>query len=115
MWLHACVADCSQTVVVSGSAGAQTTRMGMFEMQPALTAGGKPVYKNSEGQYLYYWPAYLDWLISGDFTKDSAGVTSTSDTDTFCPYDSSGWQEYDGESFVDGSIIVLAGTCPPPW
>ena len=95
---------------MAGTAGDQPTRMGVFEMQPALYAGGKPVYKNSNGEFLYYWPAAVDWLIGLDVTKDDAGVMSTSKTDTLCPQDSSGWQEWDGKSWVKSSITVLAGT-----
>ena len=86
--------------------------MGVFKMQPALTAGGKPVYKNSEGEYLHYWPARLDWLIGSDVTKDMAGVRSSSNSDTLCPQDSSGWMEYADGKWVKSSISVLvAGMC----
>ena len=107
-----CAPGCTtQTVVVAGTAGKQATRMGVFQMQPALTAGGKPVYKNSNGQFLYYWPAYVNWRIGSDVTTDVAGIRSTSSTDTLCPQDSSGWQEWDGESWVESSVAVLAGVC----
>ena len=86
--------------------------MGVFQMQPALTAGGKPVYKNSEGQYVYYWPAHLDWRIGSDVTDATAGVRSTSNTDTLCPQDSSGWEEWVDESWVKSSVAVLAGMPP---
>lgn len=102
----------TQNVQVSedtGGSGGQANRMGMFQLQPTLTSNGKSVYKNSNGQYLYYWPAFLDWRIGADYTKTNAGVTSTSNTDTRCPQDSSGWRMY-----VDGGwkagVTVVAGT-----
>ena len=99
--------------MVSGTAGTQTKKMGLFQMQPALAAGGKPVWMNRDGAFMYYWPAYSDWLIGPDVTKVAAWLTSTSNTDTGCPQDSSGWEEYVGanESWVKTSISVLAGMC----
>ena len=103
------VGQCTtQTVVVSGTAGAQTKRMGVFTMQPALTAGGKPVYMNSKAAFSYYWPAFKDWRMSNDITSSSAGVRSTSSTNTLCPEDSSGWEEYADGNWLSG-ISVVAG------
>ena len=96
--------------MVSGTSGANTKRMGVFKMQPDLTAGGKPVFKNSNGMFLYYWPANVDWTVGPDITKNASWVVSTSNTDTLCPQDSSEWQEWDGVSWVKRSISVLAGT-----
>ena len=82
--------------------------MGLFQLQIALTAGGKAVYKNKEDQYLYYWPDFSNWRISANYTTSKAGVTSTSATDTVCPQQSSGWQEYANKVW-GGSIDVEAG------
>ena len=101
----------TQNVVVSGTAGQQSTRMGMFEVQPTLTSGGKAVYKNSNGEYLYYWPEYSYWRIGSDYKKADAGVTSNSKTDTTCPQDSSSWEEYVDGSWKASSITVVAGAC----
>ena len=103
----------TQNVVVSGTAGQQSTRMGLFEVQPTLTSGGKAVYKNSNGQYLYYWPEYMDWRIGSDHKKDIAGVISNRKIDTTCPQYSGGWEEYVDGSFKASSITVVACTYTP--
>ena len=83
----------------------------MYEVQPTLTFGGKALYKNSNGEYLYYWPEHTEWRIGPDYKKAAAGVSSTSNTDTTCPQDSSGWQEYiDGEFTGNIAVQVAAGT-----
>ena len=85
--------------------------MGMYEVQPALASGGKAVYKNLFGQYLHYWPEDTEWRIGPDYKKAAVGVQSTSNTDTTCPQDSSGWIEYAGGSWKASNITVVAGTC----
>ena len=97
-------------MVVSGTAGQQAARMGMFEVQPALASGGKAVYKNFFGQYLYYWPEDTEWHIGHDYKKALAGVSSTSNTHN-CPQDSSGWIEYVDGSWKASNITVVAGSC----
>jgi hypothetical protein len=87
--------------------------MGMYEVQPTLASGSKAVYKNSNGQYLYYWPEYTDWRIGADYKKAEAWMESTSNTNTTCPQDSSGWHEVDFDGTFTGniSVQVAAGTC----
>ena len=84
----------------------------MFEVQPALASGGKAVYKNSNGQYLYYWPEHTEWRIAAAYKKEyaEAMVSSNSNTDTTCPQDSSGWIEYVGGSWKASNITVVAGS-----
>ena len=108
-----CLPGCAtQAVVVSGTAEAQTTSMGVFQVHSALTSGGRLVFKNSNGAFLYYWPALLNWRIGSNITSDVAGVKSTGNIDMICPEDSSGWEEFAGKgNWVKSSITVLAGVC----
>ena len=113
--IHPCIFTISgcrtPNVIVSGSSEAQINRMGLFRLQPELIAGGKAVYKNSNDQFLYYWPKYADWLISADYKQDKAGVGSYSGTGTACPQDSTDWKEIKNGKFVASSIIVKPGIC----
>ena len=99
--------------MVSGTAGLHPALMGMYEVQPTLASGSKAVYKNSNGQYLYYWPEYTDWRIGADYKKAEAWMESTSNTNTTCPQDSSSWHEVDFDGTFAGniSVQVAAGTC----
>ena len=89
MCLHC--SGCCNAVRVSGAADVQPMRMGTYQMVPGLTKQGRPVYRSSNGQYLYYWPAFEAWRIGPDHNSASAGVMSIDREATQCPTEPKGW------------------------
>ena len=44
----------------------------------SITEQSRPVYRNWNGQYLYYWPEFEAWRVGADYQSTSAGVASSS-------------------------------------
>ena len=93
-------------------------QMGVFELQTLFTVHGKSVYKNLNGQYLYYWPTYSKsdsihsaWLIGPDYTSDGAEFRAAGDANV-CPQNSV-WQEYYQRKWIGGVTVTAATTLPP--
>ena len=85
--------------------------MGVFDRTDRQTPDGRWVYKNANGEYLYFW--YNDWLIGSDYTSDAAAIKSTSGDSARCPTSASSWKVRTGstwDSFDDG--IDVAWRCP---
>ena len=75
-----CCTSISVVLLSAGAIGAQKGRAGDYTL--ILDSGprsvGKPVYKHADRRdyYLYYWPAYKDWLIGVDYTRSSGNIQS---------------------------------------
>ena len=82
---------CCKAVRVSGAADVQPLRMGTYQMVPGLTKQGRPVYRSSNGQHLYYWPAFQAWRMGHDHNSVAAGVGSIGREATQCPNEPKVW------------------------
>ena len=88
--------SCCDIVTLAGISQ-QSSRMGEFVKITSLSKNSRPMYKNSNNQYLYYWISkngngiitYQGWRISADHTQVYAGVASTGRT--VCPADVGEW------------------------
>ena len=87
-------------VRVSGAEDGQPSLMGVFDRFTLQTPDGRSVYRNSNGQYLYYWPEHNDWKIGDDYKSSVASVQSTSDSQALCPEDASDWYATGTPTFV---------------
>lgn len=54
---------------------------------------GRPIYKNSAGEYLYYWDAFGEWHIGVSYGDNSRGVASH--TKAACPNEATEWSVFD--------------------
>ena len=108
MCLHC--SGCCNAVRVSGAADVQAMRMGTYQMVPGLTKQGRPVYRSSKGQYLYYWPASEAWRIGPDHNRVAAGVISKHGEATQCPTQPTVWGAYTMGSFMKRPIKVVCVT-----
>ena len=80
--------ECDQ-VRVNGSETMELN--GVFERFSLQTPDGLSVYRNGYNQYLYFWPAYNDWLIGPDYASPAALLRSSSGNDAPCPEAASDW------------------------
>ena len=108
MCLHC--SGCCNAVRVSGAADVQPMRMGTYQMVPGLTKQGRPVYRSSNGQYLYYWPAFEAWRIGPDHNRVAAGVISKHGEATQCPAEPTVWGAATMGSFMERPIKVVCVT-----
>ena len=67
-----------------------------------------PVYQNRDGQYLYYWDDYQDWLIGSHYTSSFAGVVSKENKRS-CPNTFSSWSLYNDGSLIN--VESVSATC----
>lgn len=93
--------ECPASLMV---AGAEATRqwdlMGTFSKlssQPTEHQDGRPIYKNTNGHFLYYWKADEQWQIGTTYTdSDCATYAHSSAT---CPIGVSEWYIWDGNDW----------------
>ena len=85
-------------------------RMGTYQMVPGLTKQGRPVYRSSNGQYLYYWPAAEAWRIGPDHNRVAAGVISKHGEATQCPTEPTAWGAATMGSVMERPIKVVCVT-----
>ena len=74
-----CCTSVSVVLLSAGAIGAQKGRAGDYSLilESGPRSDGKPVYKHATTDYyLYYWPAYKDWLIGVDYTRSSGNIQS---------------------------------------
>ena len=74
-----CCTSISVVLLSAGAIGAQKGRAGDYSLilDSGPRSDGKPVYKHATTDYyLYYWPAYKDWLIGVDYTRSSGNIQS---------------------------------------
>ena len=74
-----CCTSVSVVLLSAGAIGAQKGRAGDYSLilDSGPRSDGKPVYKHATTDYyLYYWPAYKDWLIGVDYTRSSGNIQS---------------------------------------
>ena len=80
------LALCAYSYEISGSQDAQTIRMGVFQQVEDVYQNGMSVYKNDEGEYLFYSTTYDTpgaWLVGPDYENDIGGIYAVSQTK--CP------------------------------
>jgi hypothetical protein len=72
--------------------------------------GAHPVYVNADGQYLYYWQEYLDWIVGSDYTSGAAGVRSVN-TKAGCPQTFNSWVYWGNSQWNSHAISVTCEAC----
>ena len=88
--------------------------MGTFTMVNDNGHNGKPLYKNTNSQYLYYWSDYSKWFISSDYKSSMRGVTSVATTK--CPgmvgpqevMETSEWTYWNDGAWHQGALLTIA-------
>lgn len=108
---------CADIIMVVGGESHQRSSMGSYVKTDTLGGiqhGGRPIYKNSKGSYLYFWSATGNWLVSADYKLDGACLVSSIEEHTWCPSRATGWKLYhDGELHWDSKISVREAVGPP--
>lgn len=95
-------------IVVSGAEAAQERRMGLFT-RTAVEQAGRPVYQNSNGQYLYYWKPAGCWRIGPSCEEGNAGVKSIGkEADRVCPMECSAWKVHHQGSWTSDFQVQVA-------
>ena len=103
-------ADCCDYVAISGAEAVQASRMGTF-VKTANTSNNRPVYQNSNGEFLYYWAASTSWQIGPNYTSSPSWVYATGAVD--CPSDVTQWSVWSGSTWSSsyGVTSECIATC----
>lgn len=94
-------------VRVRGAEVVQGPRMGFFSWRN-LTHDGKPVYENTNGQFLFYWGPFQGWRIGDSFTSPFAGLKSMAGEAAACPNEATGWTAYAGPGWTTEYDIEIS-------
>ena len=96
-------------MAISGAEAVQASRMGTF-VKTANTSNNRPVYQNSNGEFLYYWAASSQWQIHSDYTSTLSWVYATGAVD--CPSDVTQWSVWSGSTW--SSSYGVTSECIAP-
>jgi hypothetical protein len=69
--------------------------MGLYlktNLMSGTNNGGRPIYENSNRQFLFFWAPSGQWLMGEDFNRNSSSVASIEQEHTQCPTNASGWK-----------------------
>lgn len=80
---------CPDILSIAGAEDKQTKSMGAYSRQ-SKGKYGQPIYKNTNGMYLYFWGDYGSWLIGSDYKSENAFVQSPNAVSSGCPTSASG-------------------------
>ena len=90
--LRSLSSGCCDSLTIAGAEDTHATQMGMFTVVPGVVIHSRPVYRNPDGQYLYYWKTlknglvtYEAWRIGADYTQVWAWVASRAGEGAACP------------------------------
>ena len=83
--------DCCDYVAISGRAGIPSTSI---FAKTNITTSNRPVYQNSDGQYLFYIPytEESEWTVGSDYIATGVGLGGIGSAD--CPSDVLLWVEW---------------------
>jgi len=84
----------TQHINVGGAESVAGRAMGDFTISldtpPTRDHNGLPIYRNTTGEYLYYWAEQLRWVIGPDPHVGTGGIFSSPNTGT-CPTSADCW------------------------
>lgn len=101
--------------LVAAIANMETRYFGTFTKVTMILQGGRPVYRNADGVYLYFWGPYHHWQIGPSYTDgDTAKVTSVY-SDAACPTLASEWVAYDfdDDTWSENGVAISCLTGSP--
>jgi len=102
-------------VVIAGCEDTQEAAMGVYEVVDEL-CDGKPMYKKTDGNWLYYFSVYIAWFIGptgcGSTTANIVGGDEADD-----PSLVTGWQCFDGRrgGFDNRDLTVTCTSWSVSW
>mmetsp|Transcript_51816 Transcript_51816/g.110071 ORF Transcript_51816/g.110071 Transcript_51816/m.110071 type:complete len:678 (+) Transcript_51816:151-2184(+) len=100
--------DCADLYKIRGAESIQPLRMGLF-----FKEGSKPLWKNTNREYLYYSTHFQEWRIGEDYRKELAGVVSTPHKQVSCPHQVADWYAFhSGHWTTKFNITVSPESCP---
>ena len=94
--------------MVSGAEALLPGSMGKFAKVAGLEQGDRPVYMKKEGstvQYLFYSPVLGQYLVGPNYKANLRVLASASKVQ--CPEFATGWQVWDGKSWVSTYLIAI--------
>lgn len=97
---------CGEVLHVRGAEEVQGPRMGFYQRR-AFDHDGRPLYQNSNGQFLYYWGPFKGWRIGDSYTSPFAGVKSKAGEGVACPGEATGWSVFAGKGWGDWYNIEI--------
>jgi hypothetical protein len=101
---------CPRSIKVAGAEAVQKPRMGLYKLtdvKPSTMHGNRPVYKNEQGQYLFFWKADHTWNIGDDYSSDSVAVYSHDDLVAACPTDVKMWEVVAGDKWSSAYTVTV--------
>lgn len=102
--------EAAHVVMLAGGELHQRSSMGSYVRIKVSTQrhhGGRPIYKNPQGMFLYFWAADGNWLVSADYDQEGARLASNIEGHAWCPSRATGWKVFhDGDLHWDSNISV---------
>jgi len=101
---------CPEVYKIRGAEIAQPMRMGIFYKVP----GSKlPLWENTNKEFLYFSPLYMEWRIGSDYRDKEAGVASTPNQNAACPHKATDWFAFERGNWTNQYNITLdVEECP---
>ena len=100
----------------------QQSRLGVFVIVDSLLSFGRPVYRSSGMQYLYFWAPLNMWRVGSSYMRAAAGIKAYSTA--YCPDDVpvGSWNTWQTRATTDDGSLWEADTAlsvgctsaPPP-
>jgi len=109
-----CVSGCCEYYVVAGAEAVQPGSMGTFAKVGGLTSSNLPVYRNSDGMYLYYGATgygFTAWGIGPSYSGIGQRVVANAGG-AVCPAAATGYQASTangGWTSYDMSVSCIQG------
>ena len=105
---------CPEKIEVKGAETVQSSRMGIFDKTTDTRNdnAGRPVYANTNCQYLFYLASAKDWYIGPDYTASTASIRSTGTSESACPTASMSWQVSANGGWSSAYALLVREACP---
>ena len=100
--------NCCDTVMVSGAESSQSALMGQYTILRGIERANRPVYKNSNGEYIYYYAAHKTWNMGADYDASAAGVSTYEDSN--CPVNVAKWDVSDVDGWSSSYTVTVRCT-----
>ena len=108
------VAAACDTISLTGTPPAQTSRLGVYVLQAGKTTGGRPAYFNAaSNDWMYYYAAANGWAAGSTLGTSSAGLYCPSSAQTPDAITST-WKVSNSEGFVDAPSVKASCVAPTP-
>ena len=100
---------CGSVLNVSGAEGLQESMMGLYAVVPEVVRGGRPVYRNGNGQYLFK-NSNGRWMMGANYSVDNGGLHSLQ-AGVNCPADSVQWNVWTSTTSAWRLAPAVSVTC----